>query len=139
MSEHRSIESEALPKRRFLDRKSSTPTLVGIGSRFDGELHCTGDLSVAGEVLGRGQIEGMLTVSDTGRWQGVVQCTHALVAGIMDGELVVTGKLEIRSTARIKGQISAQQVAIAEGAMLEADINVLSGAPVQRFTEKRGA
>lgn len=126
-----------LPTRRFLDQKSSTPTLVGVGTRLAGELHCAGDLSVAGEVEGEGHIQGMLTLSTSGSWQGTAYCAHALVAGHMEGELVVNGKLEVRATARFKGQISAQQVAIAEGAVIEAEITVLSGAPIQRFEEKR--
>lgn len=139
MSEQRNTEIDALPKRRFLDRKSSSPTLVGFGTRFEGELHCSGDLSVAGEVLGNGQIQGLLTLSDSGTWQGTVHCAQALLAGNMEGELVVAGKLEIRGSARIKGRISAQQVAIAEGAVIAADLIVLSDAPIQRFAEKRQA
>lgn len=127
----------ASPARRFLDRKTSTPTLVGVGTRFEGELNCTGDLSVAGEMLGNGRIQGMLTLSDSGVWQGIAHCAHALLAGQLEGELVVTGKLEVRATARIKGQITAQQVAIAEGAVIQADITVVSGEPIQRFAEQR--
>ncbi|MGC3981374.1 MAG: polymer-forming cytoskeletal protein [Steroidobacteraceae bacterium] len=129
--------TDTQPQRRFLDRKSSTPTLVGIGTRLEGELHCAGDLSVAGEVQGTGQVQGMFTLSDTSSWQGTIHCARALVAGRLEGELVVTGKLEIRATARIRGEITAHQVAIAEGAVVEADITVLSGAPVQHFEEKR--
>lgn len=127
----------AAPTRRFIDRKVSTPTLVGIGTRFQGELHCAGDLSVAGEVIGNSQIQGMLTLSESGRWQGSVHCSHALVAGALHGELLVDGKLEVRATARINGQITARQIAIAEGAVIDGDMTVLSGEPVQRFVEKR--
>lgn len=127
----------AAPTRRFLDRKTSTPTLVGLGARFEGRLDCAGDLSVAGEVLGNGHIQGMLTLSESGSWQGTAHCAHALLAGQLDGELVATGKLEIRATARITGHITAQQIAIAEGAVIAADMTVSSGAPIQRFEEKR--
>lgn len=127
------------PKRRFLDRGASTPTLIAAGTQFEGDLKCAGDLSVSGEIRGDGLIQGMLSLSESGRWHGDLQCTQALVAGMVEGHLYVNGKLEIRSSARISGQISAQQLAIAEGAIIEAHINVLSGAEILRFTEKREA
>ncbi len=139
MSDSRDSATDPAPARRFIDRKASTPTLVGIGTRFEGELNCAGDLSVAGEVIGNGEIQGMLTLSETGRWQGTVRCDHALLAGVLQGALAVAGKLEIRATARINGQISARQIAIAEGAIIEGDITVISGEPIQRFVEKRHA
>lgn len=125
-------------KRRFLDRTAVTPTLIGAGSRMQGDLLCSGDLAVAGNVTGRSQVAGLFTLADTGSWQGEVQCDHALIAGDVQGELHVRHKLEIRHTARIAGRVSAQQVAIAEGAIVEADIVVLSGEAVQHFSEKRG-
>jgi cytoskeletal protein CcmA (bactofilin family) len=60
-----------------------------------------------------------------------------VIAGAFDGELLVTRKLEIRSTAHIKGRISATHIAVAEGAVIDADIDVTSGAPIERFAEKR--
>jgi cytoskeletal protein CcmA (bactofilin family) len=139
MSDSRNFATDAAPARRFIDRKASTPTLVGVGTHFEGDLHCAGDLSVAGEMIGDSDIQGMFTLSETGKWHGTVRCSHALLAGKLDGALVVAGKLEIRTTARINGQITARQIAIAEGAIIEGDITVLSGEPIQRFVEKRHA
>jgi Integral membrane protein CcmA involved in cell shape determination len=124
-------------KRRFLDRSTSTPTLVGKGSRFEGNFACPGDVSVAGEVVGHGEIKGMLTLSESGSWQGAVQCADALVAGLFEGELWVNRKLEVRASARLRGKISATHIAVAEGAIIEADIIVTSGAPIERFAERR--
>lgn len=137
MSDTNNQPAQAQPERRFFDRKSSSPTLVGVGSRFEGDLTCAGDLAVSGTVVGRSQLNGTLTLSDTGHWYGEVHCAQALLAGSFEGQLVVNGKLEIRATARIQGQITAQQIAIAEGAVIAADMTVSSGAPIQRFEEKR--
>ena len=125
------------PKRRLLDRAVNTPTLVGLGSRIEGELNCPGDLAVAGAVLGNSEVGGLFTLADTGSWQGQLHCQNAVVAGNITGDLAVRQSLEIRGTARITGRIAAQHVAIAEGAVVEGDLKVLSGEPVQRFSEKR--
>lgn len=125
------------PKRRFLDRTAATPTLIGADSRIVGELNCPGDLAVSGEVFASGEVGGLFTLADTGGWEGKLRCAHAVIAGRVHGELWVEHKLEIRQTARITGKLSAQHVAIAEGAIVEAEITVLSGETVQRFAEKR--
>jgi len=127
------------PKRRLLDRAVNTPTLVGLGSRIEGELNCPGDLAVAGAVMGNSDVGGLFTLSDTGTWQGQLHCENAVVAGTITGDLAVRQSLEIRGTARITGRIAAQHVAIAEGAVVEGELKVLSGEPVQRFSEKRDA
>jgi cytoskeletal protein CcmA (bactofilin family) len=127
----------ATPTRRFLDRNPHSPTLISTGSHFEGQLQCGGDLAVAGTVVGTGHIGGMLSIAETGSWRGDLQCVQALIAGQLHGQLLVTGKLEIRSSARLSGQISAQHIAIAEGAIVEAELTVLSGAEVQRFMEQR--
>lgn len=127
----------AAPKRRLGDRRNASPTLISAGTRFEGALTCSGDLSVAGEVIGPGQLDGMLTLATTGDWRGTVTCAHALLAGHFEGELTVTGKLEIRSTAFISGHVTAQHIAIAEGAQVAASMQVRSGREVQHFTERR--
>ena len=53
------------------------------------------------------------------------------------GGLSVKGKLEIGYTAVIRGSVSAQTIAIAKGAIVDGDIVVTSGMPMQEFEEKR--
>jgi cytoskeletal protein CcmA (bactofilin family) len=126
------------PQRRFMDRNANSPTLIGQGSRFEGDFTCGGDVAVAGEVEGDGRIGGLLTITDSGQWRGEVQCQQAVMAGRLQGTLSVSGKLEIRATARIHGNVSARNIAIAAGAIVEGEMIVLSGEAVQRFEEKRG-
>jgi cytoskeletal protein CcmA (bactofilin family) len=137
MTDTSPIDTPRAPARRFLDRGSNSPTLVSAGTRFEGALTCAGDLAVAGEVNGPGQIQGMLTLAESGNWYGEVQCAQALLAGNFSGQLMVTGKLEIRSSAHVRGQISAQHIAIAGGATVAAELRVLSGEQIQHFVEKR--
>ena len=131
------------PHRRFLDQTAApppqrtTPTLVGQGSHFDGELRCQGDLSIAGSGQGKARVEGTLLLADTGLWQGEIVANNAILAGQFSGHLTVSGKLEVRTSARIQGEVTAAQLAIAEGAIIEGNLQVLSDAPIQRFVEKR--
>jgi cytoskeletal protein CcmA (bactofilin family) len=125
------------PRRRITDRVSSSPTFIGAGSKLVGNLDCEGDLVVAGYVQGDSVIGGSFTLSEGGRWEGNLQVMNGVVAGHIEGALTASEKLEIRKTARIRGTVTARTVAIAEGALIEGDMAVTSGAPIVHYDEKR--
>ena len=126
-------------RRRLADRVSSSPTFVGIGTTFNGNLSCAGDLVVGGAVLGDGEVKGACTLSEGARWEGRMAVKSAVIAGEWLGEIVVEDKLEIRKTARIRGSVTARSIAVAQGAVIEGDMSVTSGTPIVRFEEKRHA
>ena len=125
------------PRRRFTDRGLSGTTLLGAGSEFRGDFRCAGDLAVAGAVVGDAEVQGSLTLSDSAVWEGGVRAANAILAGTIRGQVFVHEKLEIRKTARITGAVAAKVIAIAQGAVIEGDIQVLGDAPVVHFQEKR--
>ena len=82
-------------------------------------------------------MRGSFTLSEGGRWEGRIQAANAVIAGEVQGTLVVAEKLEIRDTARMRGAVSARSIAVARGAVIEGDMAVTSGAPVVHYEEKR--
>jgi cytoskeletal protein CcmA (bactofilin family) len=125
------------PRRRLADRVSSSPTFVGAGSRLTGNLECGSDLVVAGFVNGEAAVRGAFTLSEGGRWEGRIQAQNAVVAGEIEGVVAIGEKLEIRASARIRGSVCARSIAIAQGAVIEGDMAVTSGAAVVHYEEKR--
>jgi cytoskeletal protein CcmA (bactofilin family) len=126
-----------LPKRRFLEGTAASPTFIGGESIFVGNIRGTGQFVVSGEVHGDGDIDGGLNLSGSARWHGHIHARQAIIAGEIIGSLIVADKLEIGCTAVIRGKVSARTIAIAEGAIVDAEIEVTSDAPVVRFEEKR--
>ena len=125
------------PKRRFFDLHSAAPTVIGAGSVIVGDVRGEGEYVVSGEVHGDGELGGGLNLAVTGVWNGHIQALEAIIAGKITGGLSVKGKLEIGYTAVIRGSVSAQTIAIAKGAIVDGDIVVTSGMPMQEFEEKR--
>jgi cytoskeletal protein CcmA (bactofilin family) len=125
------------PRRRTSDRASGSPTFIGVGTTLTGNLNCESDLIVGGVVIGDSTVQGAVTLSEGGRWEGRLEVRNAVIAGEWHGELLVSEKLEIRKTARIHGAITARSIAIAQGAVIEGEMSVTSGAPVVRYEEKR--
>ncbi len=125
------------PHRRLLDAVSSSPTFIGEGTEFVGNLSGTGPFVLCGHIKGDGRIDGPLNLAVSGHWEGVVQATQAVIAGRVTGDIRIDEKLEIGQTAVIRGSVTARTLAIAKGAVVDGDITVTSGTPITRFEEKR--
>src|SRR5690606_11168140 len=107
------------PRRRHADRISGSPTFIGDGTTLNGNLDCQGDLVVGGKVVGDCSVCGVVTLSDGGRWEGKLEANNAILAGEVEGTVLIREKLEIRKTARIKGTVQARVIAVAEGAVID--------------------
>jgi cytoskeletal protein CcmA (bactofilin family) len=129
--------SEEAPRRRLADKVSGSPTFLGAGSIMTGDLQCQGDLVVAGSVTGDCICQGSFTLADGASWEGRLQANNAVIAGQVRGSLMIAEKIEIRKSARIRGSVSARSIAVAQGALIEGDLAVTSGASVVRYEEKR--
>ena len=127
-----------IPQRRWLDRIASAPSLLTATTRMTGDIETRDALLLHGRIEGDGRIGGELLIAAGAAWHGNVQAGHANIGGTFIGALIVDGKLEILASALIRGRVSARQIAIAEGAVIEADVTVTSAEPIVRFTEKRG-
>ncbi|HEU4485669.1 MAG TPA: polymer-forming cytoskeletal protein [Povalibacter sp.] len=125
------------PRRRATDRVSGSPTFIGVGSTLTGNLDCQGDLIIGGVVIGESTVRGTVTLSEGGRWEGRLNASNVVVAGEWHGEIIASEKLEIRKSARIRGAVTARSIAVAQGAVIEGEMAVTSGAAVVHYDEKR--
>ncbi len=127
------------PKRRLIDQLGSSPTFVAEGCHLTGHVETAGPLVVCGAIRGDGRIGGALSMAARSHWEGEIHARDAVIAGRVDGKLIVEQKLEVGATAIIKADIVASSIAIAKGAVIEGEVTVTSGGPVIQFEEKRRA
>ncbi len=127
--------------RRFLDRALSgeATNLIAEGMVVDGKIKGIGHLIVAGRVKGDCKIAGTVTLAETGSWRGQIEAERVLIAGQLEGSAKAGDKLEIAASARINGDVSGKTIAVAEGAVIEGDMQVVGGDEAVRFEEKRAA
>ncbi len=125
------------PRRRLLDRIGGTPSLLTTGSRLVGDIETPGALMLGGSVQGDGNVQGELSIGPDAEWIGEVHAVSAVVAGRITGAISLSERIEIASTAVIRGRVSARSIAMARGATIDGDVIVTSGEPVVEFDEKR--
>ena len=125
------------PKRRLSDRLGMSPTVISESTSIVGDVVTQGPLMVSGHVQGNGRIGGTLSMSKSAHWEGDISARQAVLAGTVTGRIVIEDKLEVSSSAVIKGQIVAKILAIANGARIEGEVTVTSGKAIVTFDEKR--
>lgn len=124
-------------RRRLRDSAAGPRTYIAEGSKFRGELSGQGTYVFCGEIEGDCDIEGLVTLAGGGHWTGTLQATDVIVAGTVDGDVIAAQRIEIAGTARIRGSLSGHSIAVAEGAVIEGELKVTSGASPTHFEEKR--
>lgn len=125
-------------KRRMFDASAGPTTYIAPSTKIVGTIAGAGAYVFCGTVEGDCDIDGPLTLAEGGRWQGTLRATDIVVAGTVEGDVVATKRVEIAGTARVTGSLSGHSIAVAEGAIIEGEIKVTSGAKPVTFEEKRG-
>ncbi len=103
----------------------SAVTVIAQGVKLEGEFASQGDVVVDGEVHGTLSAGGKLTVGAEAKIIADVSVGEAVIAGMVQGNVVVSRRLELKSTARITGDLSAESLSVEAGAVLSG--RVVSG------------
>ena len=124
-------------KRRTGDGIGEIQTLIGPTLTMYGRLVGHENMVVLGTVEGDCDLAATLVLAEHARWKGTIRAQNLVVAGEVEGDLLIAGKLELEPTARITGSLSAPEIAIAEGAIIEGQIQTPEKSRVISFTQKR--
>jgi len=124
-------------KRRIQDGANGPTTYVAASTTIVGTITGKGAYVFCGTVEGNCEIEGPCTLAAGGKWRGTLKATDLVVAGVVEGDVMAQGKVEILGTARVTGSLSGNSIAVAEGAVIEGEIRVTSGSVPTTFQEKR--
>lgn len=124
--------------RRLRDRISGAPTLINEGCKITGVISGSGDYQVSGQVDGDCDIDGTVSLTRDGFWQGTIKARHVVISGHVEGDIIAAGKVEISDSAKITGTVTGEAIAVAEGAVVEGQMRTTGQHDPVGFTEKRG-
>lgn len=124
-------------KRRLADAIGEPATIIGQGTEIRGEIRSDGHILVMGVVRGHSEMQGSVTLADGASWIGTLRGDDLIVSGSVEGDLEATDRVEIRPTARIKGNVTASRISIGEGAVVEGEFRTTSETEPSQFADKR--
>lgn len=112
----------------FLKRKTKKPqsridSLIGAGTKIEGDVIFSGGLRVDGEVKGNvravGDEGGTLVVSEHARIEGEIHVSHLVINGTIVGPVYSTEFLELLPRARVTGDVQYHNLEIHLGAVVD--------------------
>ncbi len=123
--------------RRLRDKPTGPATLISDGCKISGVITGDCDFLINGEIDGDCDLVGTVTIAKNGLWRGAIKAGNVIIAGHVDGDIVADDKVEITETARISGTVSAEAIAVAEGAIVEGIMKTTGKTDPVEFVEKR--
>jgi cytoskeletal protein CcmA (bactofilin family) len=98
---------------------------IGKSVVVKGELSGSEDLYVDGQVEGSIALKGnSLTVGPNGQVKASVDAKAVVVQGKLDGNIQASDRVDLRKSAIVTGDISAQRISIEEGAYLKGKVEI---------------
>ena len=95
------------------DTARSEISLIGESVVIKGELSCSEDLYIGGQVEGAIELKGnRLTVGPNGRVKGNVNARAAVVQGKLEGNIHASDRVDLKQSAVVVGDIATQRISI---------------------------
>ncbi len=105
-------------------------TVIGKSVTVRGEITGSEELYVDGKIDGTVRLtESRLTIGPNAQVHADLFVHDLVVFGLQEGPVVATGKVELRQTANLIGDVTAARLSIEESATIRGKIN-LSGSGV---------
>lgn len=106
-------------------QEESRKLFVGRDIALSGEITSCDHLIVEGTVGAELRGSRRMDVLESGLFRGLAEVQEATIAGRFEGDLIVHGKLSIRSTGQITGNICYGAIEISAGAQIHGGIEAI--------------
>ena len=117
---------------------SGEVSIVGRGVRIEGDIHVEGDVRVGGRINGDVFVEDRIVLASEGVIRGAIQAGDGDIAGDVEGDITVKGRLTVRKTASVVGQMMAHILIVEQGATINGLCKIGKPVGVKTGTDKIG-
>ncbi len=94
-------------------------SLIGERTHFEGTLRCEGAIRLLGTIQGEIHSASTIIVEEKAHVTARLTGAQVTIAGEVDGQIYCEGRVEIRPTGRVTGEISAGALIVQEGAYFD--------------------
>ena len=103
--------------------QGSIDSLIGVGTRIDGDVVFSGGLRVDGQVHGSISSEngeqGTVVISEKASVEGAISVSHVVINGTVVGPVFAGESLELLPAARVTGDVEYHQIEMQQGAVIQ--------------------
>jgi cytoskeletal protein CcmA (bactofilin family) len=114
-------------------------SIIGEGTRFNGELDLNGLLRIDGDFCGTVHTKGKVLVGKNGRAECTVYAGTVVVGGIVKGNIFADEKVVILSTGVVLGNVASPRFIVEEGVILNGNCRILQARAAAHQPQAKGA
>lgn len=114
----------------------SVGTFIGPAVKVKGDFSGEGDLVVEGMVVGNLTTKNDLRIGSEAAVEAKISAKNAHIAGQVLGNVIVKGKLELTSTARIIGDVKCTILSVETGGVINGQIDMQADKKTEEREEK---
>lgn len=115
-------------------------TVIGKSVTIRGEVSGKEDLYMDGTVEGTISLpESRLTVGPNARIMADLDAHDIVIYGFVEGNIRATGRIELRESAQVKGNIVAERLSIEENATIKGKVELSDAAAVSHSAARPAA
>lgn len=119
-------------EKEYIMPVESTPARIGKSVIICGEVKGSEDLIVDGRVEGTVNLsESRLTIGPTANVAADLSAKDVLILGHVQGNVVASGRVELRSGCSMEGDIRAMRLAVEDNAVFRGKVDLTAGATKQ--------
>ena len=97
-------------------------TIIGPSIKVKGNFYGQGNIIIEGIVEGSIKTDKFLLIGDKSKITANIEAKDAKIGGEVNGNINISGYLEINASAKISGEIKASQISVARGAKLNSQL-----------------
>jgi len=119
------------PKAEMPKAQGGAETIVGTSVKLKGNIKSDGDIIIDGIVTGELKTKGSVMIGDHANILANIRAQNVRISGAVQGNIVADDKLEITSTGKVLGDISASILSISPGAVFTGKSQMAEAIPVE--------
>lgn len=100
--------------------------VIAQGTRIIGSIETNSDIRIDGTLEGDVNCRGKIVIGPQGVIKGNIDCISADILGSIDGKVLTTDMLSLKSSASIIGEIHTKALSIEPGATFNGTCEMLS-------------
>lgn len=100
------------------DMSGDAETIIGPSVKIEGDFQGEGNIMIAGSLSGTLKTAQKVRVDEKAKIVADLEAEDAIIAGEIEGNMVIHNSLEILATAKITGDITTNKLTIEQGAQI---------------------
>ena len=108
-------------------------TMIGPDAKVNGPIILEQGIIIYGHVDGNVSTRGSIRIAKDGAVNGNVKCSNIVLGGTIIGDIQSEGSVTLKSTSKLKGDISYRKLHIEDGARFEGQCDLVLDANAENM------